>query len=878
MGAAVPLSPGVRFGPYEIINHIGAGGMGEVYRATDTRLDRTVAIKVLPAHLADQPDARQRLEREARAVSALNHPNICTLHDIGVQDGIHYLVLEHLEGETLADRLKRGPLSIAEALRHAMQITDALDRAHSHGVIHRDLKPGNIMITKDGVKVLDFGLAKMRPLAAAASTMTQSLTAAGTLVGTWQYMAPELLEGKEADARSDIFAFGAVFYEMVTGKAAFEGRTQASVIAAIMERQPSPMSSVQAATPPALEHVVQTCLAKDPTQRRQSLHDVLLELKWIAESGAPAPLSAQTRSRERYWMAAAAILAILCGGLSVWAWSLRGTAVETGAVHFTLPPPEGQTYWPGPAAPHMAVSPDGHMLVFASRSVEGRLSLWVRPLDSLSAQRLDKTDGASPYPFWSPDSKSIAFFADGKLKRIAVSGGSLQVICDAPQGEGGTWSTEGVIVFAPNSAGPLHRVLAAGGISTPVTAVEESRGERHAWPQFLPDGRHFLYLSRGQKSGIYVQTLGSNDRKLVLETLVRAAFVPPGRLLFIREGTLMAQDLDPGSVQLKGEPAPVAEEVNANEDIGRAAFSVSGNGVLVYRAGEYVGYKQVVSYTRDGTRSAVLLESGPYQGISLSPDGKRLMVIRRGSKAGSADLRLLDVASGIFSRLTLRPDVSPEAVWATDSRRVAVGLGPPGKQEISEIVIGSSGETKIYTDGQDKHLEAWTPDGTILYYVHKGNGVATYSLQLSGERKPTALLQSEYLTTGMRVSPDGNWVAYSSNESGRPEVYLATFPGFSEKRTVSTGGGINPNWRGDGKELFYLATDQKLMAVDFKSGATGPARALFQTRALARNFFQQYQQYGVTPDGQKFLMMEFPTRVSVEPLHVIVNWPAALAR
>ena len=318
-------------------------------------------------------------------------------------------------------------------------------------------------------------------------------------------------------------------------------------------------------------------------------------------------------------------------------------------------------------------------------------------------------------------------------------------------------------------------------------------------------------------------------------------------------------------------------EVNANEDTGRAAALLRlGNGVLVYRAGESVGYRQVVSYTRDGTRSAVLLESGPYQGISLSPDGQRLMVIRRG-KAGSADLRLLEVASGIFSRLTLRPDVSTEAVWATDSRRVAVGLGPPGKQEISEIAIGSSGETKIYTDGQDKHLEAWTRDGTI-YYVYKGNGAATYSLQLSGERKPTAVLQSEYLTTGMRVSPDGNWVAYSSNESGRPEVYLATFPGFSEKRTVSTGGGINPNWRGDGKELFYLATDQKLMALDVKSGATGPARALFQTRALARTSFQQYQQYGVTPDGQKFLMLEYQAIVSVERLHVIVNCPAALAR
>jgi hypothetical protein len=518
--------------------------MGEVYRATDTRLDRTVAIKVLPAHLADQPDARQRLEREARAVSALNHPNICTLHDIGAQDGIHYLVLEHLEGETLADRLKRGPLSIAEALRHAMQITDALDRAHSHGVIHRDPKPGNIMITKDGVKVLDFGLAKMRTLAAAATTMTQSLTAAGTLVGTWQYMAPELLEGKEADARSDIFALGAVFYEMVTGKAAFEGRTQASVIAAIMERHPSPMSSVQAATPPALEHVVQTCLAKDPTQRRQTC-TTPLELKWIAESGsqagAPALLSAQTRSRERYWMAAAAISLFSAAARRCGHGRFAEPQSKLARCTFRCSPPRTKPIGRSSSPAHGGFAGRPHARI-RGQSVEGRLSLWVRPLGSLSAQRLDKTDGAGfPFPFWSPDSKSIAFFADGKLKRIAVSGGSLQVICDAPQGEGGTADRLWL------SGQRKGRRRAGRGrrrnIHTP-SAVEESRGElargRNSFPTVATS-----YTFQGSKSGIYVQTLRVERPEVVLETLVRAAFVPPGRLLFIREGTLMAQDLIP---------------------------------------------------------------------------------------------------------------------------------------------------------------------------------------------------------------------------------------------------------------------------------------------------------------------------------------------
>jgi serine/threonine protein kinase len=497
------LTSGSRLGPYEIVSAVGAGGMGEVYKARDTRLDRTVAIKVLPAHVASDPDVRQRFEREARAVAALNHPHICTLHDIGTQDGTDFLVMEYLEGETLADRLTKSALPLDQALRYGIEIADALDKAHRAGIIHRDLKPGNIMLTKGGAKLLDFGLAKTGAATVAGTglsmlpTTPPNLTARGTILGTFQYMAPEQLEGLEADIRTDIFAFGAVLYEMLTGKKAFEGKSQASLIAAILDRDPPPISTVQPVTPRALDRMVSTCLAKDKDDRWQSSRDLLRELKWIAEGTSSA--SANAAARLPPWRHSLVLLALgltlggILAGAGVWL-AVRPARIETATSRFVMPAPEKVTFGTSTNSMSQALSRDGRYLVFVGSNADGTSRLWLRPLDSLTARVLPGTEGASS-PFWSPDNRSVGFFSGGKLKKIDMSGGPAQTLADAPSQVGGTWNPDGVILFAPSAADALYRVSSGGGAAMPVTDLDESLREvRHAWPFFLPDGRHFLFL------------------------------------------------------------------------------------------------------------------------------------------------------------------------------------------------------------------------------------------------------------------------------------------------------------------------------------------------------------------------------------------------
>jgi predicted Ser/Thr protein kinase len=523
------LAQGTRLGPYEILASVGAGGMGEVYRARDTRLDRTVAIKVLPSHLSSNPEIRQRFDREARTISSLSHPHICALHDVGHQDGIDYLVMEFLEGETLTDRLSRGALPAEQVLRYSIEIADALDKAHRQGIVHRDLKPGNIMLTKSGVKLVDFGLAKLAAAGPANTSVSilptqagMNLTQEGTILGTFQYMAPEQLEGKEADARSDIFAFGAVLYEMATGKKAFSGKSQASLIASILSAEPPPISSVQPMTPPALDRVVKTCLAKDPDDRWQTAHDVMLQLKWIAEGGSqagvPAPLVARRRGHERLAWGVAAVLAVSTIALA--AVQLARPRAAVRVVRSSLLPPEKTTYhFIGDAAGPPAVSPEGLQIAFTARDSSGKSLLWVRSLDSPVPRAVAGTEDAM-YPFWSPDSKFIGFFAGGKLKKIEASGGPAFALCDAGDARGGTWNKDGVIVFEPHFRDPLFRVPATGGKAAPVTKFDESRRETtHRFPFFLPDGSHFLYLAGshavGTESELHAIYLGSLDGKPV---------------------------------------------------------------------------------------------------------------------------------------------------------------------------------------------------------------------------------------------------------------------------------------------------------------------------------------------------------------------------
>jgi hypothetical protein len=563
------LAAGTSLGPYKILAPLGAGGMGEVYRAHDPRLGRDVAIKVLPPHLAATPEIRARFEREARTISQLNHPHICTLHDVGHQEGVDYLVMELLEGETLAHRLERGPLPVAEVLTLGVQIADALDRAHRAGVVHRDLKPGNLFLTKGGAKLMDFGLARAQGLAPVAGALTESptvsrpLTAEGTIVGTFQYMAPEQLEGKEADARADVWALGCVLYEMATGKRAFEGDSQASLIAAIMDREPPAITVLKPMSPPALEHLVRRCLAKDPGERWQSARDVMHELQWIAEvgsqAGVPAPVAKRRRRRERLaWGLTVAVVGVAIVALLALWWTRRPPAAAFA--RFAVTAPAGGTI--ATDAVQVAISPDGRRLVFAIRDSAGTGRLWIRPLDSFSAQPLPGTENAF-WPFWSPDSRFIAFFAEGKLQKVAVGGGPPQVVCDAPDGRGGSWSKDGVIVFAPLAMGPLLRVSADGGEVAEV-ARPDSMGHETGLrsPCFLPDGRHFLYVGLPRRQAdfdVYLGTLGSKEHRRIMAAGSAPVYAEPGYLLFAHGGRLVAQRFDRFGSRPAGKAVPIGD-------------------------------------------------------------------------------------------------------------------------------------------------------------------------------------------------------------------------------------------------------------------------------------------------------------------------------
>jgi Tol biopolymer transport system component len=889
------IAAGARLGPYEIVSPLGAGGMGEVWKARDTRLERTVAIKVLPSHLSSSPEVRQRFEREAKTISALSHPHICALYDVGNQDGVEYLVMEYLEGETLAGRLAKSPLPLDQTLRYGIEIADALDRAHRQGIVHRDLKPGNIMLTKSGVKLLDFGLAKAMAPVSNQSSLTALATAAGstpltregTILGTVQYMAPEQLEGSEADARTDIFALGAVLYEMATGNKAFSGKSQASLISAIMSSDPPPISSLQPMSPPALDRVVKTSLAKDPDARWQSTHDVAEELKWIAEGGSqaglPAPVIARRKSRERVaWVVAGVCLLAAIFFAVV---HFRQTTVEARPMRFFVFPPEETTIAFGPSAPQVAVSPDGRYLVLTTTASDQKTHLWIRPLDSLAARKLAGTEGAI-FPFWSPDSRFIGFFAQGKLRRIDVSGGSPQTLCDAPSGNGGAWSREGVIVFSPNRESALTRVSATGGPSASLTALDRRRRETaHYWPQFLPDGRHFLYLVLSglrENRGIYVRSLDSPDAKLVLKTEVRALFTPPGYLLFMQQGTLMAQRFDPNRLRLTGEPIRVAEDVAHNPSNGRNTLTVSDNGVLAYRSGGVGGLptSELVWFDRAGNRIGSAAGPGLYMRPTLSPDGKRVAVQRRDSQTGTDDIWLVDLARSTVSRLTFGSSNQAFPVWSPDGDRIVFASDRDGTSSLyQQISTGAGREELVLGSENAKYSVDWSPDGRFIAFEDQDpkTGTDLWVLPLFGDRKPVPFLRTEFNEGQGQFSPDGRWMAYSSNESGRREVYVQAFPNPGGKWQVSTDGGSFPRWRRDGKEIFYIAADRKLMAVSVQANSTfqaGQPQPLFEPRVFGAPIIP----YTVSADGKRFLVNTPTEGAESSPVTVILNWTAELKK
>jgi len=888
----MPLTAGTRLGPYEIVAAIGAGGMGEVYRAKDTRLERDVAIKVLPAHLAANPEFKQRLEREGRAVAALNHPHICALYDIGHQDGVDFLVLEYLEGETLAARLAKGALAASEVLRCGVQIADALDKAHRKGFTHRDLKPGNIMLTKAGAKLLDFGLAKSGapPQAAGLSalpTKGASLTIEGAVLGTIQYMAPEQLEGKEVDARSDLFAFGAVLYEMATAEKAFPGSSHATIIAAIMTAEPKPMS------PAALDRLVKKCLAKDRDERWQSARDLMTQLEWMAEAReAPAPAEPAPQravSGRLVWAALAALLLIAATAVAVSVVHFREPAPEVAKL--ALLPPEKTTF------NAIAISPDGRRVAISGAGADGRRLLWVRPLHSLSAQPLAGTEPGS-HPFWSPDSRWIGFFADSKLKKIDVTGGPPQTVCAAPGlPGGGTWNRDGVILFSSTGAEGIRRVPAAGGESKLVISLDKSRQERSIrFPYFLPDGRHFLFLARSSQAehqAIYAAALDSPERKRMLSADLSVAYADapsgPGYLLFLREGTLMAQPFDASKLETVGDPVPVAEQVGAARGPGRANFSVSRNGVLVYDSSGSGGSMRPTWLDRAGRQLEAVAEPAYYLSPSLSPEEKRVVIERYDSQAGTFDLWLWDLARGAGSRFTFDPAGDRNPVWSPDGSRILFASNRAGVFNLYvKISSGAGADELLLKTDQTKYPEDWSSDGRLIAFAQQDPKTKNdlWVLPLEGPegapRKPAPYLQTEFNEQFAKFSPDGRWIVYTSDESTRDEVYVQPYPVTGAKWMISKDGGVQPRWRRDGKELFYISSANSMMAVEVKLPGKGEAgfqagvpKPLFQAPRSAGNAFPHYS---VTADGQRFLMLAPMSETDSSPATVVLNWQAGLRR
>lgn len=885
----MPLSRGVRLGPYEILDALGAGGMGEVYRAIDTRLERTVAIKILPAQLSSDPVRKQRFEREAKTISSLNHPHICVLHDVGQQDGIDYLVMECVEGETLAKRLEKGVLPLEQVLRYGMQIADALDKAHRNGVVHRDLKPANIMLTSTGAKLLDFGLAKATVPLTSAATLTAEIrnspvTEQGTILGTFQYMSPEQVEGKEIDGRSDIFSLGAVLYEMLTGTRAFGGKSQLSVASAILEKEPEPISSVKPMTPPALDHAIRGCLAKDREERWQTARDLALELKWFAESGGQAVSAVRVETRETgSWLSLLpwALCAVLAAGLVAGAMWWHGGKNAGQTTYFSAP-----LSFP---ARDMAVAPNGHTVaVVGYRESERTTVLWLYEVGGRDARSVAETEAAS-FPFWSPDGKSLAFFGDGKLKKVNLADGPVQTICDAPAGRGGSWNKDGVIVFTPsgNLNDGLYRVPASGGTPTQITIPDPSRGENsHRWPMFLPDGRHFLYLAANlsgkmDQDAIYVGALDSQAKKFVTKATGNAAYAAPGYLLYYREKSLFAQRFDADKVELSGEAVPLSTDVAYLPRIRRAVYAASDGGVLVAQSGSGVSLSRLVWYDRKGNEIGAVGKPDVYANVALAPNGKTVALDKADMGSQNTDVWTYDLQRDSTKRLTFDPAIDSTPMWSPDGTRLLFASNRGHHFGLYVKNADGADEEKLLameaSDKADAYPSDWSRDGKYILYESAGRLWITALPEL----KTRVFVNVPATAKNGQFSPDGRWVAYTSNESGKWEIYVTSFPEVRGKWQLSSAGGTQPRWRGDGKELFFLASDGKMMAVPVTAGANFDAGApvtLFQANPRELVATSERVTYDVTKDGQRFLINTQVKNAETQPMSVILNWQAGLKK
>jgi serine/threonine protein kinase len=861
---------------YEITHHLGSGGMGVVYQATDFKLGRSVAIKVLPEAFTGDPERVARFQREARVLASLNHPNIAAIYGLEESGALKCLVMELAHGETLAARISRGRIPVDEAVAIARQIAEGLETAHERGVTHRDLKPANIIVSEQGqVKVLDFGLAKAfvgdaeTSLSNSPTMMTEAVP--GIILGTAAYMSPEQAKGKEADRSSDLWSFGCILYEMLSGHPPFEGETVNEILGGVLKSEPD-WSLLPRDTPEALRRLLFRCLCKDVRFRLRDAHDACIEIE-EARCTPPSnaqPLSKNSRERmEVYIWTAFALVGLIAIVQSVRLWRLVPYSASGREMRLEVTTPATTD----PVS--LAISPDGEKIVFVATS-EDRPKLWLRSLESGSSRPMAGTEYAV-YPFWSPDSRSVAFFAEGKLKRIDIDGGSVQVLAKAVVPAGGTWNRDGVILFpiVPDSA--IFRVSAFGGDPIPTTKLQPQQ-TGHRFPQFLPDGRHFLYYVGGspQTRGIYVSDLVNTVSRRLLDSDGPAVYASSGHLLFVRQGTLFAQSFDSGRLELAGIPHAIAEHV-AVGGLGMAALSVSAAGSIAYRPGSSGGKRQLVWFDRSGNEIARIgnPETATPAYPSVSPDYRRAAVQR--SIGGETDIWLIELGRGRAIRFTSDPGPEIAPIWSPDGERIVFSsLGKAGVFDLYQKAVTGTGGQELLATAQPKQATDWSRDGRFLLYRSSDPTMDwdIWALRIDGDRQPFPVVRTKYEERDAQFSPDGKWIAYQSNESGRFEIYVQPFPGPGEKSPVSSNGGAQVRWRRDGKELFYIALDGRLVAVPFASTSevveTGSPTPLFPAHVGAVQDIS-LPNYIVSPDGQRFLI-DTVKEESASPITVVLNW------
>jgi Tol biopolymer transport system component/tRNA A-37 threonylcarbamoyl transferase component Bud32 len=901
------LASGTKLGPYEIRSPLGAGGMGEVYRAKDTRLDRVVAIKVLASHLSSSSELKQRMEREARAVSSLNHPHICHLYDIGSQDGTDYLVMEFLEGETLGERLRKGALPLSEILRIGATVADALATAHRQGIVHRDLKPGNIMLTKAGAKLMDFGLAKAgaagfdgaasnAPLLSAARTMSEAspispLTTAGAIVGTIQYMSPEQVEGKEVDGRSDIFSFGAVLYEMVTGKRAFEGKSQLSVASAILEKEPDPITTLKPMTPPALDRTVRKCLAKNPDERWQSASDLATQLTWMTEANATgtgiAIQGATQRGNRSFNWVLSGVLGLLLIGAG-WGWmSLHRATTTRPVMRFSIELPVGDAlggtwYW----YPSLAISEDGSQIAYVGHR-GGESQIYLRAIGEMTARAVPGTEGAD-MPFFSPDGQWLGIYSGGMIKKVPLVGGPTVTIAKATF-RGGTWGPDDSIYFA-NGTG-LLKVAATGGEPQRVTNLDVKRREiDQVFPEMLPGGKALLYTARTMEQSSFDEAdiaavnLASGERKILVKQGTDPHYASSGHLLFMRAGVLLAAPFDAENLEIKGAAVPVVEKVLENPRIGAGQYAISKDGLLVYIPGGVTyGEHELVFVDKAGNAKPLTANKRPYEDFTISPDGKYIAATIEGPVTNTW---IHDIARDTETRFNSGLE-NRDPAWSADGKRIAYSGMKDGKYAIFwKPLDGSAPEETLITS--DKNVDAWffsPDDSTLLYAIYQiGAEENIGALPLHDREHPRVLFPNEYDGEWAILSPDGKWIAFDGDESGKPEVYVAPYPAIAPRQRISTDGGLHPIWSPDGRELYYrtgtspeeleqraLAQKSRVMAVWIE---TKPAFKAGQPRLLFEGpYFESGHDIAVTPDGKGFILIrESDTQTGPREMQVVVNW------